>query len=391
MADCLTTSEPITPHYALLHVQVDFLRSKNQHSWALEVARSAVNSAPSEFATWAKLTEVHVELGHYEQALLTLNSCPMFTVNERDLHRMPTPWRTHLPMRSWVEESGILEEGQKDEETDVALQRLPAPSLKGTFAHAYSILAKLVSHIGWDELLKARSCVFVMEEEYRMQKAQTDIRSAGLSDGGGELNGNANTEGDVDTIRDSGYESTKGKEKEADDNASTHAIVSSTDGEGEAHPNADEDEDKNPPLSPGIPMIKVSSESDTERELAERKGEGEEKEKETEKEADVKEAPDENGVGDVKTNGVDHPPPLEVTAPLQAAVPDEKDDPKSPIDVLEEATQDSGFSFANKRLCERWLDNLFMCLYEVSAFCILQVSHSVPYRTSGYGLSSAPK
>ena len=25
-----------------------------------------------------------------------------------------------------------------------------------------------------------------------------------------------------------------------------------------------------------------------------------------------------------------------------------------------------GFSFSNKRLCERWLDNLFMVLYEVS-------------------------
>src|ERR1700743_2680479 len=103
-------------HYALLHVQCDFLRSKKKHEGVLEVAKQAVNTAPSEFNTWAKLTEVYVELGMYESALLTLNSCPMFTVNERDLHRMPTPWRTHLPVKPYIEESGILEDSGKEEE-----------------------------------------------------------------------------------------------------------------------------------------------------------------------------------------------------------------------------------------------------------------------------------
>lgn len=32
----------------------------------------------------------------------------------------------------------------------------------------------------------------------------------------------------------------------------------------------------------------------------------------------------------------------------------------------EKMMQQDGFSFSNKRLCERWLDNLFMVLYEVS-------------------------
>lgn len=49
-------------------------------------------------------------IGQYESALLTLNSCPMFTYNERDLHRMPTPARTHLPIREFIKESGILDE-----------------------------------------------------------------------------------------------------------------------------------------------------------------------------------------------------------------------------------------------------------------------------------------
>ncbi len=49
----------------------------------------------------------------------------------------------------------------------MALLRLPAPGLRGTFAKAYALLAQMVSKIGWDEQLKTRSTVFVMEEEYR--------------------------------------------------------------------------------------------------------------------------------------------------------------------------------------------------------------------------------
>lgn len=122
--------------YTLLHVQCDFLRSKGKTEWALQLARQAVNCAPSEFATWSKLTEVYTELGMFDsvrtgqkcdtaiadqlcfKALLTLNSCPMFTYNERDLHRMPTPSKTHLPIKQFIADSNILdEEGSKD--TDV--------------------------------------------------------------------------------------------------------------------------------------------------------------------------------------------------------------------------------------------------------------------------------
>lgn len=53
--------------------------------------------------------------------------------------------------------------------------RLPAPGLRGTFAKAYALLALLVSKIGWDELLKTRSVVFVMEEEYRLHKTTASV------------------------------------------------------------------------------------------------------------------------------------------------------------------------------------------------------------------------
>lgn len=52
--------------YTLLHAQGDLLKSKGKIDWALQLAKQAVNCAPSEFATWAKLTELYTELGHFD-------------------------------------------------------------------------------------------------------------------------------------------------------------------------------------------------------------------------------------------------------------------------------------------------------------------------------------
>jgi len=52
--------------YHLLHAQCDFLRSKGKNDWALKLAKQAVNCAPSEFVTWAKLTEVYIDMGLYD-------------------------------------------------------------------------------------------------------------------------------------------------------------------------------------------------------------------------------------------------------------------------------------------------------------------------------------
>lgn len=150
---------------------------------ALKLAKFAVNTTPSEFLTWAKLTEVYIDLEDYKNALLTLNSCPMFTYSERDMHRMPAPIKTHLPIKQEIMNSGIMEEDAagRENEADPNLSRLPAPALHGTFAKAYALLTRLASKIGWDDLLKCRSQVFVMEEEYRMQKAKEDIQKSSTS------------------------------------------------------------------------------------------------------------------------------------------------------------------------------------------------------------------
>ena len=50
-------------------------------------------------------------------------------------------------------------------------------------------VTRLVSEIGWDELLKTRSAVSMMEEEYRMQKSQADLHNALRGEGESEAQG----------------------------------------------------------------------------------------------------------------------------------------------------------------------------------------------------------
>lgn len=93
-------------------------------------------------------------------------------------------------------------------QADIALLRLPAPNLRGTFAKAYSLLTLLVSKIGWDELLKIRSSVFVMEEEYRLHKTNVSVDMNGEAADGASVAGlkrnsseGVNTPSDIPTIR----------------------------------------------------------------------------------------------------------------------------------------------------------------------------------------------
>ncbi|THH12959.1 hypothetical protein EW146_g7212 [Bondarzewia mesenterica] len=346
--------------YTLLHTQCEFLRSKGKHEWAIKLARQAVNCAPSEFVTWEKLTDIYIDLGQYESALLTLNSCPMFTYNGRDAHRNLTAARLHLPIKQSVAE--ILPEREKteDDEADPALLRLPAPGLRGTWARAYSLLTRLVSQIGWDELLKTRSAVFVMEEEYRMQKAQSEFHVASESDIV------IHEDGTVVNARDSALSegttlAAAASGEGADDDASTRGVVSPSSRHGSAS------KDLNGEGS--IPTIRISTESNR----AERE----------EKEAEV------SGNREVKVNGSsEHAGPKHSTLqqPMQAAAGEgEQDGGENSGNPAPEP-----FSFTNKRLCERWLDNLFMVLYEdlrVWTIFRAEVAHfktqHVAYRKTG--------
>ncbi|ODQ63322.1 chaps-domain-containing protein [Nadsonia fulvescens var. elongata DSM 6958] len=176
----------------LLLVQAQYCYDKSRYDLALKCATKAVNASPSEFEPWALLVKCYTKLANYEQALLALNSCPMFTYHEPFLYRLPTPHKYHFPESAYGRipevwnyngtDNGngstsssnnasdtVIEttNGNDQEFVDPGLLKLPAPSLRATFAKAYELLTEIVKHIGWDSLLKYRSIVFVMEEEYR--------------------------------------------------------------------------------------------------------------------------------------------------------------------------------------------------------------------------------
>lgn len=359
----ISTAIRHTPRsYTLLHVQSDFLRSKGQIDWALKLAKEAVNCAPSEFVTWEKLTELYIDGKDYESALLTLNSCPMFTYNGRDTHRAIPTSRVNIPVKRQI--SDLLPEKQRteDDEADPALLRLPAPGLRGTWARAYALLTRLVSEIGWDELLKTRSAVFVMEEEYRMQKAQSDFQNAalkqrtrsaaeGASDGGSTV---IHEDGSVSKMSET-------LTLTADDDASTRTVHSS--GGSKASDPGGKTDDGGLSPSNSIPIIRVSTESEIEKELAESS-------------RMTPNGTDKDGDGPSLAGAT-----LEKPTAAAAANEEAESSPSTPQEM---------FSFTNKRLCERWLDNLFMVLYEdlrVWTIFRAEVAHfktqHVAYRKTG--------
>ncbi|KAB8279743.1 Chs5p-Arf1p-binding proteins-domain-containing protein [Aspergillus minisclerotigenes] len=257
--------------YALLDCQAAFCQNKGESEMALECAKRAVTAAPSEFSTWARLAEVYVNSEQWDLALLTLNSCPMFTYQDKDTPRMPQPSRIMLPIlaESMLDEidEGQPKQGDPHDYVHPSLRRLHASAYQGTFLKAYNLLTKIAAAIGWDQLLKIRSEVFVMEEEYRVERQHSK------------------------SIRRSSSIATNGNE---DQQNGTNA----------------EEQDENPETTPS--------------------------ENKEEQAGDSIEKPEQTMASEVVKSGKEEPDP----------------------------SHSSYTQFRNKRLCERWLDNLFMVLYE---------------------------
>lgn len=331
---------------------------------------------------------MNIEIGKYDEALLTLNSCPMFTFNERDLHRMPSPALSHLPMPNYVFEYGVLEPvnelgtmrtPEEENEADAHLLSLPAPALRGTFKEAYRLLAKLVSVIGWDELLRARGHVFVMEEEYRQAKVD-DEESDDDTPLRRSLQGDENSTG-LDGAQQHQPASAEG----ADEGASTRAVhsqqPSTVGGDESKKPSEEEtavasDGKTSVPESP-VPQIRISTESEAEREGQSDKPAGE---TEAAGDATAQEAKgtDDNGEApksdlQAEPEGLEKPLTAAHSQTSPTSAPGFGDEPSTATSVNSSTvppqtgtstSTDAERPFSNKRLCERWLDNLFMVLYE---------------------------
>lgn len=240
--------------------------------------------------------------------------------------------------------------------------RLPAPGLRGTWARAYALLTRLVSKIGWDELLKTRSVVFVMEEEYRMQKAQNESHIHGRQDSASSQHV-IHEDGSVlpskrppVSLATTLVSDASGG---ADDDASVRAVKESPTHKSRQASLAVAD----------IPTIRISTESDgdRERELAVREARKQaERREESQSDGEGEEEEEgEEGSEDEDTTRVNGTSPVvhdTLEKPIQAAADNSSGTEDTPTAT---ATTAESFSFSNKRLCERWLDNLFMVLYEV--------------------------
>lgn len=167
--------------YVMLDTQAEFLMKKaldtqnlkqDRLKMALGCADRSTVAAPSEFSTWARLARVYVAMEDWENALTTLNSCPMFTYQDKDAPNMPEPKEIHLPTlpETRLDEIDSEPESKYSEQVHPSLLSLRGAQYRGTFKEAYSILTEMTAKIGWDQLLKIRSNVFVMEEEYRSEK-----------------------------------------------------------------------------------------------------------------------------------------------------------------------------------------------------------------------------
>lgn len=195
-----------------------------------------------------------------------------------------------------------------------------------------------------------------------MQKAQSDIRSHSPASTPTSANGGLpRRESSLPESATLASSASASKQADADDDASTRGMASpasisavhsqnpsTADGLG-ASPN-------------GIPQIRISTESNRERVQTE-----EEVEVATE---DVdEEGKAANGNGDATENGAAHAAAeaMALERPVQAAAG--SGEGAQDGDAAGGSSQEP-FSFSNKRLCERWLDNLFMVLYEVSWVCV---------------------
>jgi hypothetical protein len=169
--------------YVMLDTQADFLLKKAKSAvtpeqkeerlrMALGCADRSTVAAPAEFGTWARLAQVYVAMEDWGNALTILNSCPMFTYQDKDAPVMPEPKDVHLPtlLETRLDEIDSEPEARFSEQVDPQLVNLRAAGYRGTFQQAYSILTEMTKKIGWDQLLKIRSDVFVMEDEYRNEK-----------------------------------------------------------------------------------------------------------------------------------------------------------------------------------------------------------------------------
>lgn len=180
----------------MLLLEAQFLLDKKKPELALCLAKQAVQLSPSDFKTWATLVAVHTKLNDFENALLCLNSCPVNSQRENfslkrvvsvqpgnEFIHLPSPTDVALDQVTDLLSATFIAEQKA---LDPNLSYMPASNLKATFASAYDLLTEIALKTGWEQLLKYRARVFVMEEEYRKDRSNGQSRRESRADVSGE-------------------------------------------------------------------------------------------------------------------------------------------------------------------------------------------------------------
>lgn len=169
----------------MLQLQAQFLIGKNRPDLALVSAQRAIECLPTEFICWMTLVKIYIIQGDFKNALLALNSSPMYANKKKDIHPALKPKNFEFPLP----DDGRIDSVWNDCETfgcisgfgDIVefsplsevstLSPLHAEvyeqtKLQATFKEAYTLLAFMTRQLGWTELLRIRSEIFVMDDEY---------------------------------------------------------------------------------------------------------------------------------------------------------------------------------------------------------------------------------
>lgn len=185
----------------LLNEQVAFLIEKGQHQLALQCALSSVQVNPLNFQSWYWLVMCHLLNRDVKSALVAISSMPMYFPRPKDLVQLDIKDTPSLPEPQegkvqvvWDSSVQIFGPNSGNmlnfsprfeiEAADPALKRVSAIRLRGTRRRVYDLLVFITASVGWDQLLKSRADVFLMDDECKSISTMTlNSKAPQLQDG----------------------------------------------------------------------------------------------------------------------------------------------------------------------------------------------------------------
>lgn len=165
---------------AVLHEQIDFLLSRGLPGEAVTLAKEALRADPLNWLSWIKLARTQIQTGEFEIALISLNNCPLCAPPETPAWKISAGTVNWLPSKEGIPVDVVENLRYSTDRRENPLDRLRGNSLKGPVKEAYQVLVELILAVGWDDVLRMRSRIFLMEEECVVVAGNEDSKTAPL-------------------------------------------------------------------------------------------------------------------------------------------------------------------------------------------------------------------